>query len=356
MTKTTSTLLAATTLAGALALVGCKRQVSEEPQTPGEVVVQVGKIVRATLRAHVEAYGTVEPDPGGGDTPAGAVKLTASVPGIVMVVSAKEGQIVGAGSVLVTLDDRVALASVQKAQHVLEFALKTVSREERLKAMDGTSEKAVQEASRQLAAAQDDLVAAQVQVSLMQLATPIAGTVSRVFVQPGQAVDSSIIVAEVIDQSRLVVAANIPGEASAMVKVGQPVELLIARAGAPAVAGTVAFLGPRIDPMTSTVLVRIAIPVDAGLLPGQLTRVRIVSEERADRLAVPISSLVKDGMGGGVIAIVENGKAVQKRVQVGLRERGLIEIVADGLSEGQTVVTVGAYGLPSGCQVRAEEK
>ena len=47
-----------------------------------------------------------------------------------------------------------------------------------------------------------------------------------------------------------------------------------------------------------------------------------------------------------VIALVKNGEATQLPVQTGLRENGLVEIVAPEIKEGDVVVTVGAYGLP----------
>jgi multidrug efflux pump subunit AcrA (membrane-fusion protein) len=62
--------------------------------------------------------------------------------------------------------------------------------------------------------------------------------------------------------------------------------------------------------------------------------------------------VVKDADGGTVIAVVEGGKATQKPVKAGLRDGGLVEIEGEGLSEGQTVVTVGAYGLPKETKVR----
>ena len=56
--------------------------------------------------------------------------------------------------------------------------------------------------------------------------------------------------------------------------------------------------------------------------------------------------------GASVIAVVENNKAVQKPVKTGLREAGLVEVEGDGLKEGLTIVTVGAYALPKETKVR----
>lgn len=56
--------------------------------------------------------------------------------------------------------------------------------------------------------------------------------------------------------------------------------------------------------------------------------------------------------GGTVIAVVQGDKAAQKPVKARLRDGGLVEVEGEGLSEGMTVVTTGAYGLPKETKVR----
>jgi membrane fusion protein, multidrug efflux system len=94
------------------------------------------------------------------------------------------------------------------------------------------------------------------------------------------------------------------------------------------------------------------VPKGAGLRLGQFVTARISSEEHKDRLVVPAASVVKDPDEGAVISIVAGDRATRKAVKTGLREGDLVEIQGEGLSEGQTVVTVGAYGLPKETKVR----
>ena len=143
--------------------------------------------------------------------PPGAARLAAPVAGVVLAVPAKEGEHVEAGAVVVRLDDRLALAMVEKARHAVTFGEQLLERQNKLKAVAGTSEKAIQEAAQQLAAARAEFATAQAQLALVQLTTPLAGTVARINVQPGQAVDMNTVVAEVVDLSRLVVTASVPG-------------------------------------------------------------------------------------------------------------------------------------------------
>jgi membrane fusion protein (multidrug efflux system) len=325
-------------VAGLAWLVWFKPAKPEEPEKPPntDVPVHVAQITRATLRGYVTDYGTVEPEPAG-ERPAASARVSASVPGVVTEVKCVEGQGVEKGAALFQLDSRAADVAVA-------FAEKTLDRQRKLVQVEGTSQRALQEAEQQLAAA-------RAQQALLRVQAPLAGTVVRVNVKPGEAVDLTSVLAEVIDLDRLVVSANVPSRELAALKVGQPVEVLADKSASP-VTGTVAFIGSEVDPKTGTALVRASLPAHCGLRPGQFVTARIVSEEHKDRLAVPVESVVKDAEGSTVIALVQGDKATQRPVQAGLRDGGLVEVEADGLQPGMTVVTQGAYALPKETKVR----
>jgi membrane fusion protein (multidrug efflux system) len=338
MKKTVFILVFLALVAGLAWLIWFKPAKPEETEKPPEteVPVHVGKITRATLRGYITAYGTVEPEPAG-ERPAASARVAASVPGVVTEVKCVEGQRVDKGVVLFQLDSRPADVAV-------DFAQKTLERQRKLVQIEGTSQKTLQEAEQQLAAS-------RAQQGLLRVQAPLAGTVVRVNVKPGEAVDLTTVLAEVIDLDRLVVSANVPSRELAALKVGQPVEVL-ADKSAPPVTGTMSYIGSEVDSKTGTALVRANIPAHSGLRPGQFVTSRIVSEEHKDRLAVPVESVVKGAEGITVIALVQGDKATQKPVQAGLRDGALIEVEADGLQAGMSVVTEGAYALPKETKVR----
>lgn len=342
--------LAAVVLLGGCRKAGETEQAEEKVAT--EVAVQVGKVTRATLHASVTGYGTVEAEPAGGGKPAGAARLSAPGPGVVMAVPVKEGDRVAAGDVIVNFDDRAALAQLEKARNALRFADQQMDRQNKLKTFDGTSEKVMQESAQQLAAAKSELAAAQAQLALVQLATPLTGVVARIGVHPGQAVDMNTVVAEVVDPSRVVATVNLPVAEMDLIKPGQPAEFFTGGEAKAVGKGTVLFVSPQADAKTATVLVRISVPAEAGLRAGQLVRVSIVTEERAGKLAVPRDSVYTDHDGQSTISIVEGDVAKQKQVKVGLRDGDLVEVEGDGVAEGAVVATVGSYALPKETKVR----
>jgi RND family efflux transporter MFP subunit len=334
-----------------LALGACSGAVTKEEAVETEVAVQVGTVMKTDLRARVEAYGVVEPEPAKSGHPGGGAKLAAPFAGIVVAVHVIEGQSVKAGDVVVELDDRMAQAAVDKAQHALVFAQQVVDRQTRVLAFGGTSIQAKQEAEQRLAAARAELASAKAAIAQVQLASPLDGVVARINVQPGQSVDLNTMVAEIIDLKRLVATVSVPANEATPLRTGQTADIFTDNAKKPLATGTVSFVSPSVDPKTAAALVRLALPENSGLRPGQFVGARIVTEELTDRLVVPRDSVVRAD-DGEVIYVVEGDKAVQMPVKTGLRDGNVTEVAAEGLKEGDTIVTVGAYGLPKETKVK----
>jgi RND family efflux transporter MFP subunit len=347
-----SRLLSAILSVAVLGLGGCSGAVpSEEEKVDTEVAVQVGTVTKTDLRARVEAYGMVEPEPAKAGHPGGGAKLAAPIAGIVVAIHFIEGQKVKAGEVVVELDDRMAKAAVDKARHALLFAQQVADRLGRLITSAAISMQAKQEADQRLAAARAELASAEAAFAQVQLASPLDGVVARINVQPGQTVDLNTVVAEVIDLKRLVATLNVPADEAMQLRAGQTADIFTDNAKSPATTGRVSFVSPSVDLKTGSAPVRLALPEDSGLRPGQFVRARVVTEELTGRLAVPRESVVKAD-DEQVIYVVEGNKAVQMPVKTGLRDGDLIEVEAQDLKEGDTIVTVGAYGLPKETKVK----
>lgn len=312
---------------------------SEAAPLETEVPVHVSKIIRTSMRSYVSAYGMVDPEPAG-ELPAAGAHVAPALPGLVAKVYCREGQQVARGDILFQLDNRTAKVAV-------EFAKKTVDRQKKLLQVEGTSQKVLQEAEQQLAAA-------RAQQALLKVVAPLDGTVTRVNVRAGEAVDLSTILAEVMDLDRLVVSAKVSAMELNALATGQPASVFTDTATS-RVTGKLVYIGTEVAADTGTVGLRVSLPPGSGLRPGQFVNVHITSKEHENCLAVPEASIVKDENGDTVIAVVENGSAVQKVVRTGLQDGGLVEVEADGLQPDMMVVTEGAYALPHETRVRILE-
>ncbi len=334
---------------------------AEADQEPPSVVpVSVMPIVKTTLHAYVETWGTVEPEPASAGSPSASARVATPVAGIVAKTMCAEGDRVSKGAVLFSLDSRVADLAVAKAREAVQFAEQVFARQQKLGVGQATSQKLYQEAEQNVTAARSELAAAEAQRALLDIRSPLTGTVVKVQAKLGDAVDPAASLAAIIDLDRLVVTALVRSADLARVRRGQPAALFTGSSANAAPSptstpltrsSTVAFIGAEVDSRTDTVPVRVAVPAGAGVRPGQFLTVRITVEERRDRLAVPAESIVTEA-GSSAIAIVDGDKAVKRPVTVGLRDGDLVEVSGDGLKAGAMVVTAGAYGLPAESRIR----
>jgi membrane fusion protein (multidrug efflux system) len=331
MKKTVFVIVFLAVVAGLTWLVWFKPPKPEQPENKPEteVPVRVGKIKRVTLRGYVTAYGTVEAEPAG-ERPAASARVAPSVPGVVMEVKCVEGQRVNKGDVLFQLDSRAAAVAV-------DFAKKTLDRQRKLVQVESSSQKALQDAEQALATA-------QAQQALLQIQSPLTGMVTKVNTKVGEAADLTTVLAEVVDLDRLVVSANVASAELAALKAGQPVEVVSADS-TNVVNTSLIYASPQVDAKTGSGLVRAGLRGNSTFRPGQFVRIRIISEEHKDCLAVPVVSVAKDAAGGTFIALVEGDKAVLKPVKVGLRDEDQVEVEGDGVEADKAIVTEGAYGL-----------
>jgi membrane fusion protein, multidrug efflux system len=300
---------------------------SSDEVTPTIVRVQTGVLKLATLHHYVACFGMVDTAPATVDQPAAGAQLAAPSAGVVTKVNVIESQPVSKGDVLMELNSGAT---------TVENAAQQVARQKELYAQQNTSLKNLQDAEAQLA--------------LLRVTAPLSGTVVRVNAKPGQAVDLTMVVAEVMDLNRLAVSAEIPAAEASDLKLGETVKV----STEPPVMAVLSFVSPNVDKNNDTVLVCALLPANSGLRPGQFISVHIVTAIQTNCLVAPAESVVTDESGKSVIALVKGDEAEQTPVRTGLRENGWIEIISPDLKAGDSVVTVGAYGLPDKTKISVQ--
>ncbi|MFA5985353.1 MAG: efflux RND transporter periplasmic adaptor subunit [Methylococcaceae bacterium] len=324
---------------------------ADEPEFVTDVAVQIGQVTRKTLRRYVMSFGRVEPQAAINGQPPASSKIAAPLMGILNQVYCEEGQRVVKGARLFELDTRSADALIEKAKVAVEFAQKNFARKQALNAADNIARKLYDDADQLLQAARKDLSNAQIQRELLVIKAPLTGTVAAIHFKPGEAIGVNAVLADLINLDRLDLALKVSSQEALALRVGQPVDIYTESNAQRAASSNVAFISPQIDPLSDTVLLRVPLSPSASIRPGQFISARIVVEERQQRLAVPVNSVVTNG-DISLIALVEGNQAKQKRVKLGLRDGDFVEIEGEGIKEGITLVTEGVYGLPPATRIQ----
>ena len=134
------------------------------------------------------------------------------------------------------------------------------------------------------------------------------------------------------------------------VKPGARLEVTIATLAKPLQA-TVAEISPVADAVSRTFLVKLDLPDEAGLRPGQFGRVAVPAAE-VKLLMVPREAVLKRGQIEAVF-VVRDGHAMLRLVKTGKLLGGRTEILS-GLEPGDAVVTGDVARLTDGQPVTTQ--
>lgn len=267
-----------------------------------------------------------------------------------------------------------AEADAARSRVTLASAQKLVDRLHPLRASSARSAREVEEAEFALQKAQTDVasaenlkqtykeVLAQLKVKpavfhvedgfpTIDLKAPITGTVVEVDAASGENVPADRTVFCLIDNSSVFLEVRVPET-----KLGLLTESLNASfevSDAPGVplpvfgdgGGHLVYLGVAVDPQSRTSPIIYEIPNPEGRFRvGMSATVHLETKHTEQGLAIPASALV-DADGRFVAYVQVSGETFEKRdLETGIRDNGSVQIVA-GLSEGERVVTKGAYAI-----------
>ena len=162
----------------------------------------------------------------------------------------------------------------------------------------------------------------------------------------GQIVNPQDNLFHIADLSKLWAVANIPEQQASFIQKDEVVSIEIPALDNKQIEAKIIFEDSIVDPQTRTVMVRAELD-NLGLIfkPDMLTSMYIRSK-KTSKLAIPVSSVVRENDRKYVL-VQNTPKTFRLReVELGSRDGNLFSIIS-GLSEGETVVTDGAYHLNS---------
>jgi multidrug efflux pump subunit AcrA (membrane-fusion protein) len=229
--------------------------------------------------------------------------------------------------------------------------------EQKLQKMEAVSNAAQQKsAAGQLAAAHGKFQGAQAQLDYSEIRSPIAGVVTDRPLYQGEMAAAGTPLITVMDVSRIVARAHIPEAQAESLKVGDAAEIS-SLDGQNRIPGKVTIVSPALDPNSTTVEIWVeAKNPKEQFKAGASVNLTMVSKTAADAIVVPKGALLVDPKEGNSVMVVgSDSHAHQRKVQTGIQDNDRVQI-AQGLKEGEVVVTVGAYGLPDNVKVAVQKQ
>jgi RND family efflux transporter MFP subunit len=187
---------------------------------------------------------------------------------------------------------------------------------------------------------------ARTRADKLTIRAPIGGLVNARFVDLGAYVTPMSPVFELIDLERVRIVAGVAERHMSSVEVGTPARVTFDAYPSLAVDARVSYVSRKIDPANRTFDVEIEIANPGRkLAPDMVANVRIRSESLANRIVVPIDSLVESEDGWHVF--IEEGSRARK-VKVQKLAVYQDSVLVDGLESGQRLITTGQQSLTDG--------
>jgi HlyD family secretion protein len=232
-------------------------------------------------------------------------------------------------------DGDLAVAEAQLADALAEW--------ERLK--DGPDPDEILMADAQLAKAQAELELIKGGELILDLVSPIDGTVLSIDAYVGDRINNQTILT-LVDLSQPSLEVYLDEIDSANVQVGDRAEVIFDAIPERTFSGQVVQVDPQLHRVGDTQGVRVQVLLDEP--PNSLVKlplglnagVDIIAEEAINAVLVTIEAIEQDADGGDVVYVIDGEKVEIRPVQVGLKDATTAEVI-DGLQLGERVAIGG---------------
>lgn len=370
--------------------------------------VDVYPVTRSDLLQTIVASGRVE-------TPL-RVDIGSQLTGTVAAVPVEEGQAVKKGQLLIALENSEAVAAVEQARAAVEQAQtrlrqlqkvalpvaqqglrqaqfnldnlrRQYARTKELHSKGFVGQSALDDAQHNLDLAESQLRTAELQVATnspggsevlmakaasdqaqanlrMALAkldyttieSPADGTLIARDVERGDVVQPGKALMRLSPAGPTQLVVQIDEKNLATIRVGQPALASADAFPEQRFAATLAYINPAVDPQRGSVEVKLDVPQPPDYLRQDMTVSVDIEVARRKNAVVAPAVTVHDGASDMPwVTKVVDGRARRQTITLGLRGRGLVEIIS-GLQPGELLIPATSNGISDGRRVRAQRK
>ncbi|MGB2869087.1 MAG: efflux RND transporter periplasmic adaptor subunit [Bacteroidota bacterium] len=317
------------------------KPVGKSSLTPS-IPVAVVPVQKQKLMSNIAVAGTINPN--------NDVIVVSQTQGAVLRVRFNVGATVGAGAVLVEVEDEIPRSNLATAEISYLKAKRDFDRSETLFQENSISPAQLDAARLAMKAAESQQEIARQQLQHTKITTPITGTVNARFVNVGTMVQPGTPIANIVDITTLKVQANVSEREAFELKPGDRVEVLTDVYPGHLFAARLENIASKADE-AHTYPIEISMSNDAKrpLKAGMFCRISFASIGGTEALAVPRAALVGSVKNASVF-VVRNGIAALRPIVVGKQTNEYFEILK-GLSEADTIVTSGQNNLTDSTRV-----
>lgn len=201
-----------------------------------------------------------------------------------------------------------------------------------------------------VALAQADLDSAKAQIENSIIRAPIDGVITKSNYLPGEEASPSKPVFSMLGENSLEVEILVSEADVSKLKLDQPAEVTFDAFPSDVIfKGQVYFIEPAATIVQEVVYYKVKVRLtnlaeveaeNIKVKPGMTANAIITTAEKDNILVIPSRAVVEKADGSKIVRVLVDEQVNEVPVQVGLKgDEGMVEIIADGLKEGDLVVT-----------------
>lgn len=278
-----------------------------------------------------------------------SVELRAEINGKVDKIGFKEGDMVGKGQLLVSINVEDIKAELERARYTQKLREATEYRQRQLLEREAISQEEYDLELTALRTAEADVKVLEATITKSEIRAPFSGIIGLRNISEGSYITNDTDIANLFNFDPAKIDFSIPGKYVGRIREGNEITFTV-EAVKDEFKGKIYAIEPQIDPATRTVKARALIPNPGlKLKPGQFAKISITLDVRPNAILVPSQSVIPE-LDGHKVFVANAGQALERKVQVGTRTETEVEIVG-GLQQGDTVITSGLLQIRQGSSI-----
>ena len=311
-------------------------------RTGASIPVEVKTVGRGNIAATLLTYTSLEAER--------HVDVVSRTQGLVKTILVEEGDRAEEGQPLAQLDTDALELTLQEREVNMNSLESNYNRSQELLEQELLSSQEFEQTKFQYEAARTQYESAKLQLAYATVRSPFAGIITERLIEVGNLVNANDVVFRTADLDPLLARIYVPEKDIGQVRAGQSVRINV-EGSDQTHTGRVARISPIVDPQSGTVKVTVEIRDRRGTLrPGMFTTVNLVIAIHEDVLQVEKKALVAEAEGSYAF-LFQDGTAEKRLLEIGIAEGDYVEVIS-GLSDGDSIITVGQEGLRNGAPVR----
>ncbi|MDX2196190.1 MAG: efflux RND transporter periplasmic adaptor subunit [Cytophagales bacterium] len=305
-------------------------------------MVSVDVVKASTFSHYVEIQGKIDTD--------NNVMISCEMGGTIKKVNVKRGDNVSKGQVLAEVDNTLIRKGIEQLQTSLDLATTVYEKTDKLWKENIGTEVQYLQAKANKEALESQMESLKVQLKKTQITSPFDGYVDEVYKKEGELMAPGFPAFNVVNSSNFKVVGELAESYVSKVKEGDEIEIYCPDVDV-TITEKISVVGNVINPVNRTFIVEAKITNKGNMLKANLVAyLKIKDYSRKNSIVVPINTVQTSR--NGQFIYVANQNVVEKRDVDVENTYGSFALVANGLKEGDKIITFGYNDLTEGQTIK----